>query len=59
MMVRDGNLDINFQDRTFTTALNLEHELTGEVGFAASGQLFDGGFFRAIEATQKGVDPYL
>ena len=53
MAVRDGNLDINFQDDTFSTALTLDHALTGQVDFAASGRLFDGGFFRALEATQK------
>ena len=53
MAVRDGNLDINFQDHTFTTALTLDHALTGKVDFAAAGRLFDGGFFRALEATQK------
>ncbi len=53
MAVRDGNLDINFQDDTFFTALTLDHALTGQVDFAATGRLFDGGFFRALEATQK------
>ena len=53
MAVRDGNLDINFQDNTFNTALILDHVLTGQVDFAATGRLFDGGFFRALEATQK------
>ena len=53
LAVRDGNLDINFQDDTFSTALTLDHALTGQVDFAASGRLFDGGFFRALEATQK------
>ena len=49
MAVRDGNLDINFQDHSFTTALTLDHALTGQVDFAATGRLFDGGFFRALE----------
>lgn len=53
MAVRDGSLDINFQDSTFATSLALDHALTGEVNFAATGRLFDGGFFRALEATQK------
>lgn len=53
MAVREGNLDINFQDDTFSTALTLDHALTGQVDFAATGRLFDGGFFRALEATQK------
>jgi hypothetical protein len=53
MAVRDGNLDINFQDDSFFTALTLDHALTGQVNFAATGRLFDGGFFRALEATQK------
>ena len=53
MAVRDGNLDINFQDDTFRTALTIDHALTGQVDFAATGRLFAGGFFRALEATQK------
>ena len=53
MAVRDGNLGINFQDNTFSTALTLDHVLTGQIDFAATGLIFDGGFFRALEATQK------
>ena len=53
MAVRDGNLDINFQDASFLTTLTLDHALTGQVDFAATGRLFDGGFFRALEAAQK------
>ena len=53
MAVRDGNLDINFQDDSFTTALTLDHALTGLLEFAATGRLFDGGFFRALEVTQR------
>jgi hypothetical protein len=53
MAVRDGNLDINFQDQTFSTALKLDHALTGRIDFSATGRVFDGGFFRALEATQK------
>jgi len=53
MAVRDGSLDINFQESTFATSLSLDHALTGEVDFSATGRLFDGGFFRALEATQK------
>tara|TARA_B100001059_G_scaffold236702_1_gene289206 strand:+ start:2161 stop:3636 length:1476 start_codon:yes stop_codon:yes gene_type:complete len=53
MSVNGGSLDINFQDNSFATALNLTHELTGEVDFVANGVVVDGGFFRAIEATQR------
>ena len=53
MAVRDGNLNINFQDDTFSTSLTLDHALTGTVDFAATGRVFDGGFFRALEATQR------
>ena len=53
MAVRDGNLDINFQNQTFSTALKLDHALTGRIDFSATGRVFDGGFFRALEATQK------
>ena len=53
MIVNGGNLDINFQDSTFSTALDLMSDPTGQVFFTASGKVADGGFLRAIEATQR------
>ena len=53
MAVNGGSLDINFQDNSFSTALSLESDPTGRVDFAATGSLFDGGFLRALEATQS------
>lgn len=53
LQVNDGSLGIDFQSNSFETALNLHHEQLGQLGFSASGRLFDGGFFRAIESTQR------
>ena len=53
MEVNGGNLNINFPDSTFNTELNLSHATTGPVDIVASGGVFDGGFLRAIEETQR------
>ena len=53
MSVNGGSLDINFQDNSFFTALSLNSDPTGPVDFAATGGLFDGGFLRALGATQS------
>jgi hypothetical protein len=53
MAVNGGSLDVNFQDNSFSTALSLDSGLTGRVDFTATGRLFDGGFLRALEATQS------
>lgn len=53
MVVNSGNLDINFQESTFSTALDLISDPTGPVLFTANGKLADGGFLRAFEATQR------
>ena len=47
MEVGGGTLDINFQENSFATLLNLNHILTGELNFTASGRLFDGGYFHS------------
>jgi hypothetical protein len=47
MEVGGGTLDINFQENSFATLLNLNHNLTGELDFTASGRLFDGGYFHS------------
>lgn len=53
MQVSGGSLDIDFQNNAFATELNLNHELTGAVDINATGRVFDGGFLRAIEETQR------
>jgi hypothetical protein len=53
MEVSGGSLDINFQNNSFGTELNLNHEITGPVDIIANGRIVDGGYLRAIEATQR------
>ncbi len=53
MAVNGGSLDINFQDSSFSTILKLDSDPTGQMDFVATGRLFDGGFLRALEATQS------
>ncbi len=47
MEVGGGTLDIDFQENSFATLLNLNHSLTGDLEFTASGRLFDGGYFHS------------
>ena len=51
--VNGGSLGIDFMERTFQTILNLGQTPIGQVDFSAAGRLYDGGFFRAIEDTQR------
>jgi len=53
MEVGGGTLDIDFQENSFTTLLNLNHSLTGELEFAAGGRLFGGGFFHSRTDSQS------
>lgn len=53
MQVEGGNLDIDFNRSEFATALDLSHSLTGNVGFAASGSISDGGYFNSRDASQR------
>jgi len=53
MEVGGGTLDIDFQENSFTTLLNLNHSLTGELEFAAVGRLFGGGFFHSRTDSQS------
>jgi hypothetical protein len=53
MQVVDGSLGIDFQQNSFATELNLNHSLTGEIDFIASGRLFDGGFFHSRSETKN------
>ena len=51
--VNSGSLGIDFQDRSFQTTLSLGLDSLGQFDFSAAGKLYDGGFFRAIEDTQR------
>jgi hypothetical protein len=53
MEVGGGTLDIDFQENSFATLLNLNHSLTGELEFVASGRLFDGGYFHSRTESQR------
>lgn len=53
MTVSNGALDIDFDTSRFSTQLNLNHDLTGNVIFAADGRLYDGGYFHARSATER------
>ena len=53
MQVNDGNLNIDFQENTFATELNLNHSATGPVDFIADGRFLRGGFFSAKTDTQS------
>ena len=50
--VNGGSLAIGAEN-TFQTALELTHDLTGQIGFSAAGRLFDGGYFRDIRDHQS------
>jgi len=52
MQVLDGSLGIDFQQNSFATELNLNHELTGQIDFIAAGGVFDGGFFYSRNGIQ-------
>lgn len=53
MEVSGGTLNIDFQNNAFGTELNLNHDITGPVDIIANGRIVDGGYLRAIEATQR------
>ena len=53
MQVSDGELSINFDRNLFSTALTLNHDLTGTVMFSADGRVYDGGYFRMNADGQK------
>ena len=53
MQVSDGNLAINFDRNLFSTGLTLSHDSTGEVLFSAEGRVYDGGFFRMKDSSQR------
>ncbi|MBT8147576.1 MAG: FecR family protein, partial [Gammaproteobacteria bacterium] len=45
MQVTDGALNIDFERRTFSTELNLQHASTGLIDFNAMGRIYSGGYF--------------
>ena len=53
MQVKGGSLDIDFDRSEFATALDLSHSLTGNIDFAASGRISDGGYFNSRDASQR------
>ncbi|KKO08815.1 FecR family protein [Pseudohongiella sp.] len=53
MTVNGGSLDINFDNSRFSTGLDLNHSLTGDVQFSASGRLYDGGYFHTRSDTER------
>jgi len=52
MRVADGNLELDFVDRAFATALNLDHASTGAIDFTANGAIADGGFLLLSEESK-------
>ncbi len=53
MTVSDGALDIDFDTSRFSTQLDLSHDLTGSVIFAADGRLYDGGYFHTRSESER------
>ena len=53
MTVNSGSLDIDFQDGTFETGLDLLSDSTGQIRRCNRQRCTDGGFLRALEATQR------
>jgi hypothetical protein len=53
MQVNGGTLDIDFNENTFATELNLNHLSTGTIDFTAMGNIYSGGFFYDRSASQN------
>lgn len=53
MRVGGGELSLDFIERSFNTALSLDHEATGAIGFAAAGSIIDGGYLRLRSDSQN------
>lgn len=53
MAVNGGSLNINFDNSSFATSLDMSHTMTGAVNFSASGRLFSGGYFHTRSATER------
>lgn len=44
MAVRDGALTLDFNSRSFSTSLDLDHDVTGDIHFKATGNVTEDGF---------------
>ncbi|MDF1621968.1 MAG: FecR family protein [Pseudohongiella nitratireducens] len=53
MAVRDGALSVDFNGRSFSTSLDLDHDVTGDIQFTASGSVDELGYFRANSQSGK------
>jgi hypothetical protein len=53
MAVRDGALSVDFNSRSFSTSLDLDHEVTGDIQFNAAGNVDESGFFRSNSSNGK------
>ena len=53
MRVNGGALSLDFIERSFNTALNLDHAATGAIDFTASGSILDGGYLRLRSDSQN------
>ena len=53
MRVGGGALSLDFIERSFNTALNLDHAATGAIDFTASGSILDGGYLRLRSDSQN------
>ncbi|WP_339867784.1 FecR family protein [Pseudohongiella nitratireducens] len=53
MAVRDGALSVDFNGRSFSTSLDLDHDVTGDIQFTATGNVDEQGFLRANSQTGK------
>jgi hypothetical protein len=51
--VGGGALSLDFIERSFNTALNLDHAATGAIDFTASGSILDGGYLRLRSDSQN------
>jgi hypothetical protein len=53
MAVSGGSLNIDFDNNSFATSLDMSHSLTGNVNFSAAGRLYSGGYFHTRSATER------
>ena len=53
MRVGGGALSLDFIERSFNTALDLDHAATGAIDFTASGSILDGGYLRLRSDSQN------
>ena len=53
MRVASGNLNIDFDQSRFATDLNLNHQATGDITFAAQGRISEAGYFNSQGVDQR------